>query len=294
MDSTVRPRDMTPPPDASRPQPVLHADLHTHTDRSDGRLSPAQLVQRAVERRLRVLAVTDHDTVEGVDAAVAAAEPHDLTVLAGAELSVSLDDAELHLLAYGFDSGHDGLGERLGAMQEARRHRAWEMVDRLRKQGLEVEDAALRQQLSTTTAPGRPHVAAALVRSGHVDTLDDAFDRYLGRDGPGFVAQPAFPADEALSLIHDAGGIGVLAHPGHWTPTLHVRRLVAAGLDGIEVYHPSHGSSLRTYYRRMARSYDLLVTGGSDFHGHTAREETRLGEIGLNVSRWERLRTSLT
>ena len=294
MDNTVRPRNMTCPSGASQDQPTIHADLHTHTDRSDGRLSPARLVKRAAEREIQVLAVTDHDTVDGIEAAVAAAEPHDLAVLTGTELSVSLDETELHLLAYGFDSGHERVRECLEAMQEARRRRAWEMIDRLRKQGVEVEDAALREHISTTSAVGRPHVAAALVRGGYVDTLDDAFDRYLGRDGPGFVAKPAFPADEALAVIHEAGGIGVLAHPGHWTPTRQIRRLVAAGLDGIEVYHPSHGSSLRRYYRRIARSYDLLVTGGSDYHGHTSEEEARLGHIGLNDARWERLRASLT
>jgi len=285
---------MTSPSGVSREEPTIHADLHTHTDRSDGRLSPARLVQRAAERGIRVLAVTDHDTVDGIEAAVAAAEPHALTVLTGTELSVSLDETELHLLAYGFDSDHERLQAHLGSMQNARRRRAWKMVDRLREQGLEVEDATLREHISTTTAVGRPHVAAALVRCGHVDTLQDAFDRYLGRDGPGFVAKPAFPADEALTVIHDAGGVGVLAHPGHWTSTTQIRRLVAAGLDGIEVYHPSHGASLRGYYRRIARSYDLLVTGGSDYHGHPPEEESPLGEIGLNASRWERFRASLT
>jgi predicted metal-dependent phosphoesterase TrpH len=284
---------MSRPPDSSRDPSTIYADLHTHTDHSDGRLSPARLVERAAERDISALAVTDHDTTAGLEAALAAGRTHGLTVLTGAELSVTLDENELHLLVYGFDPTHEALREHLRRMQEARRRRVWKMVDRLRTQGVEVEEETLREEMAGTAAAGRPHLAAALVHSGHVDTLQAAFDRYLGRDGPGFVSKPAFPVPEALTVVHEAGGIGVLAHPGHWTSSTQIRRLVAAGLDGLEVYHPSHGASLRSYYRRVARSYDLLVTGGSDYHGRTADEETNFGRIGLNTSGWERFRAAV-
>jgi len=279
------------PPERHRDPPAIHADLHTHTDQSDGQYAPARLVKRAADRQVRVLAVTDHDTVDGVEAAAAAGKNLGVTVLTGVELSVTLDEEELHLLAYAVDPTHEDLVQHLRAMQTARRRRVWEMVDRLRTHGVDVEDPALREDVAETPAAGRPHVAAALVRGGHVQTRQEAFDRYLSAEGPGYVAKPAFPARQALTVVHAAGGVGVLAHPGHWTSSTQIRQLIDAGLDGIEVYHPSHSASLRSYYRRMATGYDLLVTGGSDYHGH--KEESSLGEIGLNAPGWERFRDAL-
>jgi predicted metal-dependent phosphoesterase TrpH len=251
-------------------------------------LSPPDLVAKAADRGLRVLSVTDHDTVAGVEAATHAAAEKGLTLVPGVELSVTLNGSELHLLAYAFDPAHAGLQSYLREMQAARRRRAWTMVERLRSHGLEVEDEQLRSVIDATAAAGRPHLASALVRAGHVSSTEEAFDRYLGRDGPGFVAKPDVPAADALTVVHEAGGVGVLAHPGHWTSSADVRALCAAGLDGLELYHRSHGASLRRYYRRLAESYDLLVTGGSDYHGREEAEETHLGTIGLNERHWER------
>lgn len=170
----------------------VHADLHTHTSCSDGACSPEELVERAVERGIQVLSVTDHDTVEGLVRAATAAEQHGLEFISGIELSVTLEEREIHLLAYGFDPYHSGLQQHLDAMQAARRDRAWAIVERLREQGVEVEDQQLRSDIATVHAVGRPHLAAALVRSGHVDTERAAFEQYLGEGKAGFVAKPAF------------------------------------------------------------------------------------------------------
>ena len=274
-------------------QKDVFADLHTHTDASDGVLSPAALVRRAAERGIEVLSVTDHDTIEGLESALEAAQETDIHVVVGIELSVTLDGEEIHVLAYGFEPSHAGLRRHLQAMQEARRTRAREIVQRLRDQGVEVEDDRLRAAIGSARAVGRPHVAAALVRGGHVDTPGEAFERYLGRGKPGYVAKPAFAADDALTLIHDAGGVGVLAHPGHWTSGAQVRRLVEAGLDGLETRHPSHDDSLRGYYDRLARGCDLFATGGSDYHGRTDEEEMHFGTVGMSRSAWERFRTAI-
>lgn len=271
----------------------VFADLHTHTDASDGVLSPTALVRRAAKCGIEVLSVTDHDTVGGLEPALGAAEETGIHVVVGIELSVTLDGEEIHVLAYGFEPGHAGLRRHLEAMKEARRTRAREIVQRLRDQGLDVEDDRLRAAIGSAGAVGRPHVAAALVRGGHVDTPGEAFERYLGRGKPGYVAKPAFAADNALALIHDAGGVGVLAHPGHWTSGTQVRRLVDAGLDGLETRHPSHDASLRGYYDRLARGYDLFTTGGSDYHGRTDEEETHFGTVGMSRSAWERFRTAI-
>lgn len=271
----------------------VFADLHTHTNASDGVLSPTALVRRAAERGIEVLSVTDHDTVGGLEPASGTAQETGIHLVVGIELSVTLDEEEIHVLAYGFEPGHTGLRKHLEAMKEARRKRAWEIVRRLRDRGVEVEDDGLQAAIASARAVGRPHVAAALVRAGHVDTPGEAFERYLGRGKPGYVAKPAFAADKAFALVHDAGGVGVLAHPGHWTSGTQVRRLVDAGLDGLETRHPSHDASLRGYYDRLASGYDLFTTGGSDYHGRTEEEEMHFGTVGMSRSAWERFRTAI-
>lgn len=274
-------------------QETVYADLHTHTRCSDGMLSPEALVERAAERGVRGISVTDHDTVEGIGAAQAAAEAHGLHFVPGVELSVTMEDREIHLLAYGVDPSDDTLRAHLQEMLEARKERVRHIVERLRAQGVDPRDEALATAMASEGSVGRPHVAAALVRGGHVESVDQAFEEYLGRDRPGFVAKPEVPAENTLSLVHEAGGVGVLAHPGHWTPGACIRRLVEAGLDGIEVVHPAHDASLRKYYERLARGRGLLETGGSDYHGGTPEEEEHLGTVGLTQAQWERFRAAM-
>jgi len=271
----------------------VHADLHTHTSCSDGVLSPTALVEQAAERDVQVVSITDHDTVEGLAAGADAARARGLRFVAGIELSATLGNEEVHLLAYGFDPAHAGMQRHLEAMQEARRDRAWAIIERLRERGIEVEDDRLRSDIGSVHAVGRPHVAAALVRTGHVDTSRQAFEQYLGEGKPGYVAKPTFAASDALALIHDAGGVGVLAHPGHWTSGRQVRRLVEKGLDGLETHHPAHDASLQSYYTRLARGHDVLTTGGSDYHGRSDDEEKHFGTVGMRREQWERFRAAL-
>lgn len=273
--------------------PAPRADLHTHTRFSDGTLAPEALLKKAKARGLQVVSVTDHDTVDGWAATQDAAQKHDIEVVSGVELSVTVDGREVHLLGYGFDPAHAGLRKHLAEFAEARRRRAEAMVERLCALGLPLTMDEVIPEGEVTPALGRPHVARALVRRGHVASHDAAFDEYIGREGPAFVEKPDVPASDALALLHNAGGIGVLAHPGHWTRTATIRTLVQAGLDGIEVIHPSHDEALQSYYRRIARSYDLLPTGGSDYHGPSDRDEDTLGQFGLSRSAWARVRARL-
>lgn len=266
----------------------VFADLHTHTTCSDGALSPEELVQKASERGIRVLAVTDHDTVAGVQAAGEAADEWGLTFVPGVELSVTIADAEVHLLAYNLDPSHEELRDHLEFMAGQRKERARRIIELLRKEGVDVYDEELASTVSSNASVGRPHVATALVRGGYVETVREAFDQYLARGRPGFVEKPDVPAAEILSIVHDAGGVGVLAHPGHWTSSDHIRQLIEVGLDGIETTHPSHDSSLQQYYQRLARGYGVLETGGSDYHGWSDDEEEDLGGIGLPREQWER------
>lgn len=271
----------------------VYADLHTHSQCSDGHLAPAALVRRAAERDLRVLALTDHDTVQGLLAATEAAAACGIDLVPGVELSVTEEGAEVHLLAYGIDPSHAALRSHLEEFRAARRERGWTMVERLREEGLSLSDEVVTAAFGEAPAVGRPHVAEALRAAGHVETLSAAFEQYLGEGRPGFVEKPPFPAREALRMVHEAGGVGVLAHPGHWTSTRRIRRLVDQGLDGIEVVHPSHDASLQGYYERIADGYGLFGTGGSDYHGGPHRPDDSLGRIGLSRDAWERCRPHL-
>lgn len=268
----------------------IYADLHTHTHCSDGTLAPGALVTLAAERGLHALAVTDHDTVEGLPQARATAEDEGVAFVSGVELSVTVDGTEVHLLAYGIDSEHPGLRDHLQSMREARRERVRHILARLRDQDIRLQDETLAAEIETAASVGRPHVAAALVRGGYVQTADQAFNEYLGQGQAAYVAKPEVPAGDALTLVHEAGGVGVLAHPGHWTSSRHIRRLVDAGLDGIETVHPAHDASLRGYYERLADGYDLFCTGGSDYHGRSGDDDETLGRMGMTRTEWERFR----
>jgi 3',5'-nucleoside bisphosphate phosphatase len=261
-------------------------DLHTHTIFSDGQLTPEALVAHAVERQLVAIAVTDHDSIDGIARARAAA-PAGLEIVPGIEISTTMNGHDLHVLGYFVDPGDAALATRLKRFRKER-------IDRVRAIGRRL--AALDvpvdvDEVLATAGPGvvgRPHVAAALIRLGHVRSMDDAFKRFLGARAEAFVPRPAFHPAEAIAMIGEAGGVSVLAHPGAAVPDGMVRELVAAGLDGIEVWHPQHGPALLKRYRELAAELDLLVTGGSDYHG--PGRHTDLGDLKVPASVLRRLK----
>jgi predicted metal-dependent phosphoesterase TrpH len=255
-------------------------DLHAHTTFSDGLLTPEELVRHALERRLSALAITDHDSVEALGRARAALDTT-LELIPGIEVSTSLDGLDLHILGYYVDAQDASLLARLERFREERRERALAIVARLKTLGAPVDGA----QVLASAGPGvvgRPHIADALVRAGHVDSLDAAFRLYLGSRGEAFVPRPAFRPSDAIALIHSAGGVSVLAHPGASLPVSIVERLVGQGLRGIEVWHPQHGATAVRHYRALAAKLGLLETGGSDFHGPSRSAE--LGDIAVPFS----------
>ena len=195
---------------------------------------------------------------------------------------------EYHLLGYGMDVADGRFQDYLDLFRRRRFERAEQMVDQLRTLGVGLSfDQVLDQ--AAGGALGRPHVASALVASGHVATPQEAFERYLGNKGPAFVPKPEFPAEDALDLVHEAGGVAVLAHPGHWTSDADLMHLIRSGMDGIETVHPSHDDTLTRYYRRIARDFVLLETGGSDYHGTRPYDEEAFGRYTVPYRRLERL-----
>ena len=262
------------------------ADLHTHTHFSDGSLSPQALVTLAVERRLAALSITDHDSIEALEPARAAAGAA-LEVVPGIELSSVLDENELHILGYYVDPLDESLAARLVRFREERLRCALAIVERLNRLGLDLSPAGVVARAGPGVV-GRPHIAAALVDAGHAASVDDAFRRLLGRAGQVFIARPALTPGEAIALVHAAGGVGVLAHPGPSLSEQVVLQLVEAGLDGIEVWHPQHGPATVRRWRAVAARHRLIETGGSDFHGPDRRVD--LGEISVPAGVLARLK----
>lgn len=240
-------------------------DLHTHSTASDGARSPADVVSAASAAKLSAFALTDHDTVAGMPEASAAAAPLGLRVIHGVELSAVEGDVETHILGLHLSELAE-LEHRLAALREMRLTRARRMVERLNALGMGVTvDAVLAH--ANGGAVGRPHIARALIAGGFATDFRDAFEKYLGNGKAAFVAKDNLPIDDAIALIHRAGGLAVLAHPGPYGTRERVAALAALGLDGVEVLHPSHSWDDSQRLDALAGELDLARSGGSDWHG---------------------------
>lgn len=261
---------------AARAYPI---DLHTHSTASDGMLAPARLVELAVERGLRVLALTDHDTVAGVAEASAAAEAASLRFIPGVELSTHVEAGEVHMLGYFIDPANPTLLDALARFREAREGRAEAMVARLSAAGAPIRLERVLE-LAAGGSIGRPHVARALVEAGHAASVGDAFDRWLVRGRPGYVERFKLTPVDAVRLIREVGGVPVLAHP-HSADDLPglLPELLEAGLAGIECYYGDYDDYRREEYLRLARRHDLVPTGGTDFHGTGVAHRRPLGGV---------------
>jgi predicted metal-dependent phosphoesterase TrpH len=274
----------------------VRIDLHAHSSRSDGTDPPALVMARARAAGLDVVALTDHDTVDG-HAAAAAALPPGLTLVPGAEVSCAVGDVSVHVLGYLFDPGYSELAAELHLLRTDRSRRGEEMVARLRGLGAEVTFARVLE-LAAGGAVGRPHVARALVEAGVVPDVGAAFtDEWIGSEGRAYVDKYALDPFRAVSLINAAGGVAVLAHPGaakrgRVVDVSFIESLAAAGLAGIEVDHPDHPADVRSSLRSLAASSGLLVTGSSDDHGSITRN--RLGCETTAPAVWAALRERAT
>ena len=239
-------------------------ELHSHTTCSDGSLTPTALVEFAAEKGVKALAITDHDTMAGWDEAIAAAAPLSLEIVPGLELSTVYNGRSMHIL--GFYPDREKLRSPLQVRVEGRKRRARKMADKLAELGYPVE----LPDLSGAMAPGRPHLASALKRAGHVSSHREAFDRFLKDDGPAYVPYEKFTAQAGIALLLSCGAVPVWAHPyifrGGTVETI-LPELVEAGLKGIEVYHPTHSPSQTRKLEDYCQTYGLLMTGGSDYHG---------------------------
>jgi predicted metal-dependent phosphoesterase TrpH len=264
------------------------ADLHLHTNFSDGTFTPEELVFQAQKAGLACIAVTDHDSVEACARAGAACASVKMEFIPGTELTAEHDDTELHLLGYFLDTHNEKLLTEIARFQVVRQSRIHEMVARINELGtpLKVESVFA---LANCKSPGRPHVARAMVKAGLVKNLDEAFERFLKKGRPAWVPKSKISALEAIQLVHQAGGLAVMAHPGLNRTDNIIPALVAAGMDGIECFHTKHSTTMSERYLEIADKYHLLVTGGSDCHGFS-KGKPLIGTVRLPYEHVEKMK----
>lgn len=264
--------------DAGRPAFV---DLHTHSTASDGTLPPERVVEAAKRCNLAAIALTDHDSIAGVAAARAAGERLGIRIVAGCELSAFQDDHEVHLLALHL-TRLETLEQRLTELRSQRFDRAEKICEKLNALGVPITLEEVLQQ-SNGGAVGRPHVARALIARGAVVDFKDAFARYLGSGASAFVPKARLSIEDAIEIVHEAGGLAIWAHPAEGGRRERLEPLVGAGLDGVEVKHPSHTSEDAKRLQALAEFFGLVVSGGSDWHG-APEGQRRLGNMNVPVS----------
>jgi 3',5'-nucleoside bisphosphate phosphatase len=267
-------------------------DLHIHTTASDGRSSPEDLVQAAVRARLRTISVTDHDTVAALDRVSVACARAGIEWVPGIEITAVLDNVDVHVLGYFLDHHSPILTTFLDAQVTDRRRRVRAMIDKLDAIGVHVDADDVLGGHGRLDARwiGRPLLARALLRAGHVRTTREAFDLYLAEDRAAWVPRNAPSPGRVIELIHAAGGLASLAHPGlighdEWIPPI-----AAAGLDALEVYYIEHSPEMTTHYRVLAERLGLAMTGGSDYHGDPSHGPARPGSVSLPDEAYQALK----
>jgi 3',5'-nucleoside bisphosphate phosphatase len=258
------------------------ADLHLHTIHSDGRRTPSEVVQRAAAARLDIISISDHDHLAGYEDALPVASELGITLVTGVELSVAWRGFDLHLLAWAFDPTSATLGHRLEQARTARERRGEQMVRKLAELGLPVTLEQV-QKIQGGGSMGRPHIGQALIDIGACSSMRDAFDRYLSPGCPGFVPKEVLSLEEALGMIHDAGGVTAVAHPTVYPRhELVVPELLELGVDGVEILHPDVTPEWMRHYGRLCTGMGKMRTGGSDDHGFPERQ--KLGTIRVPES----------
>lgn len=265
-------------------------DLHLHTTASDGALSPSELVLEARAAGLSICSITDHDTTAGTEAAADAARDAGLELIPGIEISAVADGRDVHMLGYFIDCTSLPLRQFLVRQREDRLRRVYEIGARLAELGVPVDLDSIAADAARGRSVGRPQMAAALLAAGHVATRNEAFDRFLGADGPAFVPRRGSRPEEVIWIIHSVGGIASLAHPGLTRRDDLLPALAAAGLDALEVRHSDHDAAMETHYRARARALGLAVSGGSDFHGDSGHRIGVLGQVTLAAEDFATLR----
>lgn len=264
----------------------MASDLHVHTTFSDGRLTPEEIVAAAKDAGLSYIAITDHDTVEGIRHLYEQGlyPSKTLHIIPGIEFSCEVDEHDVHILGYDFDIYNQALEDKVTELSESRWARFSQMVEKLQELGYAITESDVLQIAGTSRAIGRAHMARALVKKELVGSVREAFDKLLEHGQPAYVPHYRIEPEDAIALIRNAGGVPVLAHPKLVGDDAIVERMLALDFGGLEVYYPRHDEEDVARYKAMAEAHGLLITGGSDFHATSQREPSELGVFTVDDS----------
>ncbi len=268
---------------------MKYADLHIHTNFSDGSMSPQDVLQAAYDNGIDCIAISDHDTIMGIPVAVQHAKKYGIEVIPGIELSTEINGKDVHILGYLFDYNNTSLIEKLNQMQNVRIDRMRKMIDKLKELGIDGIELDEVCALAESDSVGRPHLAMVLKKKGIVPDIKKAFERYIGDGGPAYVPKYKQTPIEAIKLIKSVGGVAVLAHPMLTNVDELIPQFVKAGLVGIEAYYPNCSEKVIDFYKRIAAKHGLVVTGGSDAHGETTMHAP-IGKIKIPYELVEQLK----
>ncbi len=264
-------------------------DLHSHSTASDGKLRPSEVVYLAARLGIGTLGLTDHDTTDGIAEAQQAGRDHGVQVIAGVEINSEGEHGDAHILGYLLDPCEPLLQEQLLAIRDARVGRAKGMLKKLAAMGMPIEWTRVLAMAGDASSIARPHIARAMVEAGYVASVQEAFDKYIDTKGPAYVNRLRLTMAEAVGAIHKAGGVAVFGHPALSRLVHLIPQLVEAGLDGVEVYYPKHTPEQRAELLDLAERYNLVVTGGSDFHSLDDPSHAPLGSVDVPESVVENL-----
>lgn len=259
-------------------------DLHVHSTASDGTCSPTEVVDEAIARGLSGIALTDHDTLDGLKTAEEYIKDNQFSLefIPGIEMNTELNENEVHILGYYVDADHLSVNRRLTEIRCQRRERAQKMIARLGDLGVKISYQEVHQ-LAGSDLIARPHIARAMIAAGYVSSIKEAFDYYLGKEKPAYVKRYKFEPTEAIDLVKKMGGIAVLAHPGLIRDQNLIPFIIDLGIEGLEVFYPEHTPEQLTGFLQLADQHGLLVTGGSDFHGNNITESrSKIGAAGID------------
>ncbi len=272
----------TAPGKSPSPSDTIRADLHLHTAYSDGANSPRDIVDKARAAGIFTISITDHDNVGGLDEAVEYGKSVGVEVIPGLELSAAMGEKDVHILAYFIDHKNRNLLDYLSFFRYERLKRAERIVEKLNRINIPITFESVQEQAGIGSL-GRPHIASAMMEEGFIDTYHEAFAKYIGVGGPAYEKKFQLSPEEAIRLIAAAGGLSFLAHPGKYTSELELALLIKAGLDGIEVVHPSHNEARQEHYRGVVSQYFLLESGGSDYHGGKRNDDAAFGTFWVPI-----------
>lgn len=266
----------------------MFADLHLHTSFSDSSSSPEEVIRESVRAGLSAIAIVDHDTVDGLAPAIAAAQGKHIEVIPGIELTAQYEQLEVHILGYLIDYKNKDLAGKLDALKKIRTERIYKITEKLEESGVH-----LKAEKVFALAPGgsvsRLHVARAMVKEGLVSSISEAFQKYIGDKCPGYVLGFRLSPLEAVKLIKEVGGIPILAHPYSINNDAALIAIIESGVMGLEIYYPEHSQSMVNFYLDLAKKYNLLATGGSDYHG-VAKPDISIGAIKIPYELVEKLK----